>query len=396
MLSTVDVTLDKLVAPLTGEQFINEVWTRDTLSRQGVLSQSDAIELLSRDSFEFVLSSLSATDSHTLRILRSGEARPVPRSRDQTVCLASVYRSYREGFTLSVSEIQRHVPIIAALRRNVEASLASAGITLARSVSALAYCAPPESKSFGPHYDNHEVIAIQCSGSKRWRVFNECEEEVAKPQRGASPRSLTQRLDLIMNPGDVLYLPRGVYHDTETARTGSLHITLSIYPATLKSLISQLSEQVSALARYLPRSIQSADSESSSARQLTASLMGLLSEGAISRALGQLRSEGLGRLEWQPADRLRQAELASAVRDATTLELRGDVAVTLRRGSDHTLEIHAGQTVLRMREEATEAVLMVLSRRPFIVHELPGVVRSDERVDLARALVAEGLCRVVQ
>ena len=58
-----------------------------------------------------------------------------------------------------------------------------------------------------------------------------------------------------MKPGDVLYLPRGQYHDALTGAQASLHITFGVSPATglaLFKLLENAASQESAFRAYLP------------------------------------------------------------------------------------------------------------------------------------------------
>ena len=58
-----------------------------------------------------------------------------------------------------------------------------------------------------------------------------------------------------MKPGDILYLPRGQYHDALTGAQASLHVTFGVSPATglaLFKLLENAASQESAFRAYLP------------------------------------------------------------------------------------------------------------------------------------------------
>ena len=58
-----------------------------------------------------------------------------------------------------------------------------------------------------------------------------------------------------MKPGDILYLPRGQYHDALTGAQASLHVTFGVSPATglaLFKLLESALAQESAFRHYLP------------------------------------------------------------------------------------------------------------------------------------------------
>ena len=95
-------------------------------------------------------------------------------------------------------------------------------------------------QGFASHYDLHDVIAIQCEGQKTWRLYANRAENPLAPLASGGPEA--QALidaakgpcvaTITLNPGDVLYLPRGVYHDALTTQGASLHVTFAVAPLT--------------------------------------------------------------------------------------------------------------------------------------------------------------------
>ncbi|KAL3788220.1 hypothetical protein HJC23_004687 [Cyclotella cryptica] len=114
-------------------------------------------------------------------------------------------------------------------------------------VGSNAYLTPLNSQGFAPHYDDVDVFILQLEGFKRWRVYPPINKKETLPR--ASSRDYTEKeveemgeeeVDMVLGPGDVLYLPRGWIHQAETVTrpghlpkvTGvkddhSLHLTVS-------------------------------------------------------------------------------------------------------------------------------------------------------------------------
>ena len=87
-----------------------------------------------------------------------------------------------------------------------------------------AYVTPSASQGFAAHYDVHDVFVLQIAGHKRWIVRRpgprrsashtaECSHRQAVSHR-ASERPT---LDVVLEPGDTLYLPRGYIHSARGA-----------------------------------------------------------------------------------------------------------------------------------------------------------------------------------
>jgi lysine-specific demethylase/histidyl-hydroxylase NO66 len=88
-------------------------------------------------------------------------------------------------------------------------------------VGANAYLTPPRSsQGFAPHYDDVEAFVCQLEGRKRWRVHAPLRDAERLPRassRDYDPSELARAgslpvLDAVLEPGDVLYMPRGWIH----------------------------------------------------------------------------------------------------------------------------------------------------------------------------------------
>lgn len=100
------------------------------------------------------------------------------------------------------------------------------------------------------HTDLQDVLLVQCSGRKRWRVYRPPPPSTAPGlnpfQRGKGTDHLTPArpedllLDTVMRPGEVLYVPAGFPHETDTigeaqaetedptAREPAVHLTVGL------------------------------------------------------------------------------------------------------------------------------------------------------------------------
>ncbi|KAL5008323.1 hypothetical protein ScPMuIL_013904 [Solemya velum] len=96
------------------------------------------------------------------------------------------------------------------------------------------YLTPPGTQGFAPHYDDIEAFILQLEGKKHWRLYGSRDDSDILPR--FSSNNFNQEeigepiLDTILEPGDLLYFPRGVIHQGDTMEDAhSLHITFSCY-----------------------------------------------------------------------------------------------------------------------------------------------------------------------
>jgi ribosomal protein L16 Arg81 hydroxylase len=100
--------------------------------------------------------------------------------------------------------------------------------------SANLYYSRKERKGFDSHCDRHDVFALQIYGTKRWNIY---EGQLDRPIEHAMFQNVPQMeydrrkgkvAEIVeMNPGDLLYLPRGKFHDALTTGDISVHLAVS-------------------------------------------------------------------------------------------------------------------------------------------------------------------------
>lgn len=104
-------------------------------------------------------------------------------------------------------------------------------------VGANVYLTPPGSQGFAPHYDDIEAFVLQLEGKKHWRLYDPRSKNESLP-RLSSPNFEQSDLgecilDTVLEPGDLLYFPRGIIHQADTQdENHSLHVTVSTYQKT--------------------------------------------------------------------------------------------------------------------------------------------------------------------
>mmetsp|Transcript_14183 Transcript_14183/g.34567 ORF Transcript_14183/g.34567 Transcript_14183/m.34567 type:complete len:561 (+) Transcript_14183:164-1846(+) len=102
-----------------------------------------------------------------------------------------------------------------------------------RVAGANAYLTPSSTQGFAPHYDDVDVYILQLEGRKRWRLYPPRDESGILPRFSSEDFDAEELpkpfLDTVLNPGDLLYAPRGTIHQAVALPGGppSLHLTLS-------------------------------------------------------------------------------------------------------------------------------------------------------------------------
>ena len=81
-------------------------------------------------------------------------------------------------------------------------------------------------------HDDVELFVCQTQGSKRWRLYEPL-DGFRLPSRpsGDLPEDVIGEplMDVVLEEGDVLYMPRGTIHQAVAQDRGSTHLTISTY-----------------------------------------------------------------------------------------------------------------------------------------------------------------------
>ena len=157
----------------------------------------------------------------------------------------------RGGRSARVNAVHRFAPSLNAFRESLERELSHA-------VSVNLYVSPPASRGLDTHRDGHSVFVVQVAGSKRWRIWPRAgvpldhrprvgfETYRQRPQdyRGtmAGGHILDMgdeppEIDLTLETGSVLYVPRGMPHEVWTEDDFSAHLTIGIHLTTWADVV---------------------------------------------------------------------------------------------------------------------------------------------------------------
>ena len=145
---------------------------------------------------------------------------------------------HADGATLVLQSVHRMHPPVARFCRQLAAELGHA-------TQCNAYITPAgEHQGFDFHHDTHDVFVLQVSGRKRWIVH----EPVVRlplssqPQAGAHlvQEGAEPLLDVELEPGDALYLPRGYVHAALTTDEHSVHLTVGVLSTTWYDVLTDV------------------------------------------------------------------------------------------------------------------------------------------------------------
>jgi hypothetical protein len=138
------------------------------------------------------------------------------------------------GRTIRISRVNNVSPPL----RNFASSLEK---WFSCKVSINAYYSSGETKGITPHYDSHHIFVLQLEGSKLWKLGAIVADSPSKKFHPHPEETPTTNKQIRLHKGDVLYVPPGMWHFTETSGV-SLHLAIGIHPPDWSDLLNKALE----------------------------------------------------------------------------------------------------------------------------------------------------------
>ncbi len=327
-----------------------------------------------------------------------------------------IITGYRNGATVVLQGLHLSDPHLARFANNL-------ALQLDQPVQINAYLSPVSARGLQVHFDYHDVFVVQLEGTKHWRVWAPTEQSV-DPVGGKHrlPQPKVDELgepemDLVLEPGDVLYLPRGHPHVAETTDCSSAHLTVGLLAITWHRVVRRaIDDQIT--RGGLRSSIPLSTLEPTVELTLESTLGSTLDSDAYRNVPGSWNEDDsvldfaitdsinglnldLGSVDvrrwvaseiWerQASTRLRPLSACSAQVVDGPLEVTPGPLLTLSRTGSQSV-LFAGDRTITMPSEAHEFLASILrSSGPFTRSELPGLDDGSATVVISR-LLDEGL-----
>jgi hypothetical protein len=395
-LRCISADADKFAAAYWGQQPL--------LSRADELAGPDGFtDLLSPGAVDELLSSRGLRTPF-LRIARQGTVRPVgdftgsggagAEVADQIID-DKVMRLYADGATLVLQGLHRTWPPLIDFARRL-------GAELRQPLQVNAYLTPAGNKGFATHYDTHDVFVLQVDGTKRWRVHEPVLPDPLERQAwGGRKEEVTATadgpaaLDVVLAPGDAVYLPRGWLHSAEAQGERSLHLTIGVRALTRYAIVEELlglAVQDRRLRATLPFGMDVADpgQVGPELTETVAALRDWLRTADPAEVADRLRERAWPSARPAPISPLAQLDFAEKLTPEDRITVRDGLRWRLTPdGADNVVLRLVGRT-LRFPAFCEPAVRAALSGGTQRVGDLP-LDDDPDRLVLARRLLREAL-----
>jgi len=390
----VSFSIDRLLAPNTLQAFRDSHYeSQPFLIQRTSPHYYDELITIEAVSEHLGQAKLSSTD---IRLVKEGDEMasreftyPARSAFDGLVNQETLFARFYDGSTMILNAFERHCAKMFHFTQTVERAFHA-------TVQANLYLTPRESRGFGPHWDDHDVFVLQFNGAKEWSIYDSPDVLTTRNRlfKEEDYASVEPSLRVVLERGDLLYVPRGFVHRARSLSEISAHVTVGIFTFKYAELLRRMLDDPEShawLRRSLPVCI---DPDEFPVEEFLAHVRAFLATTDVRKALARLRDQYAGSRMPDATRRLMDyAELPAL--DRTT-------RVRTRR-SFHEFAVEDSFIVLKLNNrpirfplEAEESLRSIDDLEEFEVHSLPGDLDDAGKVDLCATLVREGFLTIVE
>jgi ribosomal protein L16 Arg81 hydroxylase len=298
---------------------------------------------------------------------------------------------YAEGATVVLQGLHRLWPPLIDFAGALSTELAAP-------VGVNAYATPAGGRGFATHYDTHDVFVLHVAGRKRWRIHEPVLPDPLERQAAggravevAAVAGSPAVLDVVLDAGDSLYLPRGWLHSAIAFGEQSLHITLGVRAMNRYSLVEtllDLAREEASLRSGFPLGLDVTEQEHL-APHLVATVEALLDW--LPRLDTGTVAERLRESAWKAT---RPAPIRPLAQTAVMADLDVDTVLAPRRGlrwriadaGSDAVALHLVDRTITIPAYCEPALRALLAGPSVRIGDLPQLVAADQLTFTRRML----------
>ncbi|MGI3185106.1 cupin domain-containing protein [Nioella aestuarii] len=394
------MTFDQAIAPVTAQEFFDHSFEKTHLViRRGQANYYSS--LLSSADIDWAVSTLGLSVPEVNVVQADREITSADFAYDSGfVDPVAVNQLFAEGATVIMSNLQERLPKLANFCRELEKVFSAR-------VQTNIYMTPAHSQGFKAHYDGHDVLVLQVEGTKEWRIYDTpvqlpLEEQAFNPH-DVPIGELTD--SFVLEPGDMVYVPRGLTHDAVSTDQTSLHITTGLmmrsWADVMVEAVRKLALNDAAFREGLPPGFANEGFDTSRAEAKFAALLGKLSSASLEPVLNDFREDfiatRLPRAHGQLAQMARLDRLGpDSVMGARPTLIYSLTDVPAKDDQPESIALSCQGTVITLPAHAREPLEFAISTPRFKMDDMPGDLDDAGKLVLLRRLVREGLVQFIE
>lgn len=387
-----------LIYPCDPAEFFQENWEKKYL----YISRKDDCyykNILSDDDIDLFLQNkkLQAENDNFL-LVKDGQkldyehwAKKRDKTNEYLIDTNKVFTLLNQGITLVINSGHKSIPKLINLCNSLEKELQFR-------VRTNIYITPPTACGLAPHYDEHDVCILQITGTKIWHLYHSpIKLPCNKNHKIKDFPSLGEPdFTVELQPGDLLYIPRGLIHQAFTTDKTSIHVALGLYPTYGFELLQELVELAQdnpTFRKAIPHGYTSNEDKKlfkEEFRQLCQQLIQHLDVDALLERKDKQFIEAKGT---EDSNRFQDWLNINQINLNTVLSRRKTIAFSTEKDAEN-IYIKFYNKRLVFPKFLAISLTTIISSDSFTVKDIGGLINDKGKLDLAIKFVKEGFLRI--
>lgn len=303
-----------------------------------------------------------------------------------------LYQELSQGETLILNSLQKKIP---KFNQYITETANRWGVRLSANI----YITPAQNQGLDWHCDYHDVLVFQIEGSKKWNLVDETPSLIDRNviSNLDDKKDFTKCKEILLNEGDTLYIPRGIYHMASSENNNSTHITLGITSLKINSIFEAFLKD-SFQQREFRYSFNKINNEKSKAE--------LLEEIKVYAKdyFQKLNEEDLSTLWEEQQNKLPQVDhvgrlkqiLKKDIIQATSKVYLNPLIDYKLKIEDKLISIYLSGKTLKFPLFLKPFIESICQKKPIKINETEGKFSEKHKIELVQKFVGEGILLVAK
>lgn len=399
---------DSLFGSINWKQFLSECWQKKPWYVDR--GQANYFKyLISKEEYHAILDTYGGREDFTVSVMGSHIDAPSMNNARKPKSFWTgdrIREAFTKGATIRIGNTAQYVKAIKQLQQHFEARLHT-------DVNINLYHTPPNSRAFGAHFDDHDVFIVQISGKKVWKIFSPHQPSpVEVLRRGRStwisrelPGKTKMRIlppiekeqELLLEAGDLLYVPRGHVHQVFTQDEESMHLTVAApvvtwYEVVIHALMETLKTS-EGMREALPAGFAEKPFSEKYYHEMIAKVKEELNKNLTPKNMLASLDE-MSKRFLITRDPVREEVVESIELSVESkVRIRADMSYRLEETlTEVILYFFGGYVIFPIR--ASSMLTYILEQKVFVVKNLPTQMTDKSRLYVTEKLIAEGFLEI--
>jgi hypothetical protein len=306
--------------------------------------------------------------------------------------IPKVIECFSIGYSMVLNRVDQLSSHLNSFSRSLE-------VDLNMKVETNLYLTPPNNYGFNIHFDPHDVFIMQLEGSKEWTLF---ESDIPLVTDGLKiserpQESFVEKRKFLLNKGDVLYIPRGTYHQAKSNDETSMHLTFGIYPLLGYHLINQLalkSQEELFFRRAVPSQGLSNKGMEEYYKQFFVKMNELLAPPILEEVIHNKQIDLLKKQDLNSQGLLLNQLKSEFLSNDSIVRLRPGLNPKLKEGK-RVLKIFIPQQIIDLPIFISPLIKRLLKEEEVEVSKIETIGNNDQKLKILKLLISKGFLEIL-